>query len=225
MPLFPTESRAQRKQEAHVDQCPGPWLDTSFAKFEIGMRVQGGMNCLWRSARPKQYARKTSVNEYSVNPKYENDFTESRLHPATVLASVYMTVDHPKPVLEILKDFPEITHLCLKRCLILGLQTSSRVAVSQLVVFPEEATEEQKQLAERAASYQWVSTRPQNPIPAVFLYWERREGACIHFDNDSLKWLITSLEFTVIDPSFPGQHPNKVCKEPGTTEVGWFKGG
>jgi len=139
-----------------------------------------------------------------------------------------MTVDHPRPVLEILKDIPEIGHLCVKKCRILGLQTSSKSEAPRLIVFPEEATEEQKQRAERAASYHAVPDRPQNPIPAVFLYWDRR-GICTHFDEDSLKLAITSLTFSVVDPAFPGQHPIDWkafdCHEPGTTELGWFKGG
>jgi hypothetical protein len=225
--LYAISSKAQHKPASSIEQCPGPWLDASFAKFEIGMRVPGGTHCLWQSARPKKYVRKTSTNEYLINPEYENDYTESRLHPATVLTNVSMTVDHPKPVLEILKDIPEIAHLCMKRCRILGLQTSSRNEAPRLIVFPEVATEEQKQLAERAASYHGISYRLQNPIPAVFLYWERLE-TCTHFDDDSLRLAITSLNFSVVDPSFPGQHPidwkTFNCHEPGTTEIGWFKG-
>ncbi len=218
-------SKAQHEPVSSTEQCPGPWLHASFANFEIGMRVPGGTRCLLRAARHKKYARKTATNEYSINPWYENDFTESRLHPATVLTSVSMTVDHPKAVLEILKDFPETAQLCFKRCRILGLQASSG-GVPQIVVFPEEPSEEQKQLAECAASHHAVRDRPQNPIPAVFLYWERRE-TCTHFDEGSLKLAITSLKFSVVDPSFPRQHPVDLafnCHEPGTTEIGWFKG-
>jgi hypothetical protein len=225
--LCPT-GKAQRKQAAHVDQCPGPWRAPSFEQFEIGTRVPGGTKCLWLSPMPKKYVRKTSTNEYSINPRYENDFTESRLHPATVLANVWMTVDHPRPVLETLKDVPEIAHLCLKRCRIFGLQPSSgNSAIPRLVVLPEEATEEQKQLGERAASYHATTDRPQNPIPAVFLYWDRRES-CTHFDDASLNLPIISLDFSVVDPSFLGQRPIDWkafnCHEPGTTELGWFKG-
>lgn len=192
------------------------------------MRVPGGLNCLLRFPLPKKYVRTTPANEYAFGPRYEDDTTESRLHPAYVLSSVYVTVDRPKPIDEILPDFPEISHLCSTGCRVIGLQPSDRSNAPRFVVVPEEATEEQKQAARRAASHLFVNDRPRNPIPAAFFYWER-QGICIHFDADSLSWPITSMDFSMVDPSFPEQHTIDWkwlgCKEkqPGTTDLGRFQ--
>src|SRR5438552_3705292 len=94
----PAQTQNSSVITSKIDQCPGPWRVSTFEGFAVGMRIPGGLDCFYRSIRPNKYIRTTSANAYSINPKYEDDSTESRLHPDYVLSSVDVIVDRPKPL-------------------------------------------------------------------------------------------------------------------------------
>jgi hypothetical protein len=206
---------AQSHTSAHgtsrgPDTCPGPWHRAGFEGFKIGMRAPGGEECIYRDhlnpSGPQGYRRKTSVNEYAIQPSYQKDYTESRLHPATILASVRVEMDQASPIAELLSDLAEIRQMCAGGCRIVGLgrfRENSRFAL-----FPENPTDEQQVWALRAASYLAPHDRPDSPVPVVYFYWEQKQE-CTRFDSGSLGWPIVRAEFTVADTSFLRERASK----------------
>lgn len=219
------QSRSSRRvPKPAPDTCPGPWHQIGFDGFKVGMRVPGGMKCLLRPRTARdEYRRRTSANEYAIRPYYENDDTESRLHPSTVLARVSVRVDQPRPVAEVFADLTEIRQVCAGGCRIVGLQPSFNQNSPKFVLFPEVPTDEQRTWAVRAAAHMLPREQPDNPIPVIYFYWEQKQ-VCTHFDNGSLNWPILRVEFSVADVTFPLQHPIKWdlshCSEPGLTDLG-----
>jgi hypothetical protein len=185
------------------------------------MRVPGGINCLLQSRRGarneyNEYKRKTPANEYAIRAFYENDYTESRLHPATVLTRVDVRIDRPRPVADLFSDLVEIQELCKDGCRIVGLgryQDNSKFAL-----FPKNPKDEQRAWALRVTSSLLPGYQPANPVPVIYFYWERQKGEYIYFDNGSLDWPIVRAEFTVADISFPHD-----SHEPGFTDLGEFR--
>lgn len=224
-PACQAQSRPSRRNTNPTpDTCPGPWHRTGFEGFKIGMRVPGGRECLLTSRGARlEYRRKTSANEYAIRPHYENDYTESRLHPATTLAGVTLRLDQPKSLTEVLADLAETREACARGCRIIGLQPSFNQSSPKFALFPKNPTDEQRAWALRATSYMLPRLRPDNPVLVIYFYWEQKQ-ACTHFDNGSLDWPILRVEFSVADISFPHQHPIKWdfshCYEPGLTDLG-----
>ncbi len=141
---------SERVPKLTPDACPGPWHRTGFEGFNIGMRVPGGMKCLFQSPVVRtEYRRKTSANEYAVAPDYADDYTESRLHPAKVLSKVTVLMDRPASVAGILADFAEARQLCSAGCRIVGLQSA---IAPRFAVFPKNPTDEQRAWALRVTS-------------------------------------------------------------------------
>ena len=231
IPTCMAQSHAsQRGTSAAPAACPGPWGRIGFDGFKVGMRVPGGAKWPLRSrcARRDEYRRKTSANEYEIRPYYQTDDTESRLHPATVLASVNVRIDQPRPVAELFSDMTEIAQLCAGGCRIVGLTPEDH---PKFALFPKGATDEQRAWALRVASHMLPRDRPDNPRPVIYFYWEQKQY-CPHFDDGSLDWPIVFAEFSVADTSFPHQSRaprphtfgtgSHMCseREPGLTDLG-----
>jgi hypothetical protein len=211
------------------DACSGPWHQIGFDGFKVGMRLPGMMKRLpWSRCTRDKYRRKTSANEYEIQPFYSNDDTESRLHPATVLATVNVNIDQPRPVAELFSDLTEIAQLCAGGCRIVGLSPNEN---PKFALFPKNPTDEQRASALRAARHMLPQDRPDNPLPVIYFYWEQKQY-CPHFDDGSLDWPIVRAEFSVADTSFPHQsrRPRQhtfgtgsyMCneREPGFTDLG-----
>ena len=199
------------------------------------MRVPGGENCFIKPGGPlghgytnTKWSRKTLNNEYAVEPELAKDYTESRLHPATVLRAVEVTTDRPAPVAEIFADFAEARQMCDSGCRIVALEPSFDQGSPRFAVFPKNPTDEQRAWALRVTSHMPLSKRPDDPAPVIYFYWEKKQ-ACTHFDNSSLEWPILRFEFSVADTSFPQQLISKPesspCRERGLTDFGEFRGG
>lgn len=66
--------------------------------------------------RQDVYSRRTASNEYEVHIVYEDDSSESRLHPTKRVNAVKFVADKPQPLLTMADDVAEIKAICKDGC-------------------------------------------------------------------------------------------------------------
>jgi hypothetical protein len=62
------------------------------------------------------YSRRTASNEYEIHIVYEDDSSESRLHPTKRVSEVIFAADKPEPLTTMIDDVAEIRALCKDGC-------------------------------------------------------------------------------------------------------------